>query len=156
MRPSFSEASGLEQLVDRPFLAGGGFAADGVRGEAVEGGVVGGVDGDELALEVGGKLGHLEVERGECPLDFVAIGLAFRGLGEVEQAGVPGRDLQAGVAEVGGPFGHAGQGVEGGFVAGELGEEDAGALDVGFHAGALAFGLLAPKEAVAGGKRFFF
>jgi hypothetical protein len=50
-------AGSLEQLVDRPLLSRGGFAADALVREAVERCVIGRMDGDELALQVGGKLG---------------------------------------------------------------------------------------------------
>ena len=92
------------------------------------------MDGDELALQVGGKLGYLQAVLGQDALDLIAVGLAFRGFVEIEEPGVPGRDLHAGIAKLGGPFGHAGQGVEGRLIARELGQEDAWPLDVGCHA----------------------
>ena len=49
---------------------------DGV-GEAVDRFVVGGVDGDELALQVGGEFGELDAGFGQRAADFVAVGVAF-------------------------------------------------------------------------------
>ena len=83
-----------QHLLDGPFLARLRIAAHLRCREGVEGLVIGRVHGDELALEMGRELGDLE----PCfdrALDLVAIGLAGRGLLEVEQPGVPGRDLHA-------------------------------------------------------------
>ena len=66
---------GLLDLVHRPLGAGLGVAADGRGGEAVELRVIGGMDGDKLALQVGGKLGHLDPGRVRNPLELIAIGL---------------------------------------------------------------------------------
>jgi len=58
--------------------------------------------------------------------------LAFSGALQIEEALVPGGNLNAGEAEARCPIGHAGEGVEGSCVAGELGKKNSGAFD-GFH-----------------------
>ena len=92
-----------QQLLDRPFLALGGRLHLGRR-EGVERLVVGRVDRDELALQMGRQFGDREPVAFRDPGDLVAIGLRVRGLGEIEQPAVPGRDLHALVAERGRPF----------------------------------------------------
>src|SRR5262249_7755895 len=61
-------------------------------------------------------------------LHLVAIGLRLRGLVEIEQPSVPGRDLDALVAEPRGPLCHRRQAVERRCVTGELRQEDRGTL----------------------------
>jgi hypothetical protein len=56
------------------------------------------VDGDELALEVGGEFRDGEAVLRQRAPDLVAIAVGGRGLLEIEQARVPGRDLDALVA----------------------------------------------------------
>jgi hypothetical protein len=99
------------------------------RGKAVERRVVGGVHGHQLALQVGRQLRHLEASLGQGALDLVAVGLALRGLLEIEQAAIPTRDLQPLEAERRGPVGDRRQAVERRSVAGELGEKDGRPLD---------------------------
>src|SRR6202034_2660590 len=65
-------------------------------------------------------------------LHFVAISLALRGAGEIEQAGVPARYLHALVAMARGPAGDVGEIVKRCRVAGELREENSGPLH-GLH-----------------------
>ena len=65
------------------------------------------MDRDHLALEMGREFGDLDADVGELALDLVAIGLALGGLVEIEEAPVPGRDLDALVAVVLGPAGDA-------------------------------------------------
>ena len=90
-------------LLDRPFLPLLRVAANVRRGKGVERVVKGRVDRDELALEMGGELGDLDTVLGGGALQLVAIGLALRSLLEVDQPGIPGRDLHALVAERGRP-----------------------------------------------------
>src|SRR3546814_14403606 len=87
------------------------------------------MNGDELALEMGRKLGQLEPVPGERSRQLVAVRPALRRLAEIEQPGVPGGNLNALVAVAGGPAGDGVQTVEGSGVPGELGEEDRRALD---------------------------
>ena len=119
----------LHQLIDRPFLPGRRVVADFRGGEAVEGQIVGRMDRDELALEMGGKLRQLHAGFGQRSLDLVAVGLAFGGAGEVEQAGVPGRDLHALEAVPRRPSRDGAEVVERIGIARELGEEDGWSLD---------------------------
>lgn len=80
-------------LLDGPGLPRGGIAAQFRRGEAVEQAVVGGMDGDQLSLQVGGQLGDLDTVSGQHAGHVVAVGLALRGLGEIEDMGRAGRHL---------------------------------------------------------------
>jgi hypothetical protein len=114
----------LFQLVDGPFLPGLGVAAHFRCGEGVEDGVVGRVDGHQLALQVRRQLGDLDSRLAADAGDLVAIIFRCRRLAEIEQSGVPGGDLDALVAERGGPFGDRFQRIERRRVAAELGEKD--------------------------------
>ncbi len=115
-------------LLDRPGLALGGAAPHGLGREGVEGRVVGGVHGHELALQVRRQLSHGEPVRRDRAGHLVTVGLRLRCPREVEQALVPGRDLHAPVAEPGCPAADPVERVEGRGVAGELGQEQAGAF----------------------------
>lgn len=74
-------ARGKEELLDGPLLARGGVgvACEASRSEACEESVVGGMAGNELALEVGGKFGDGKFVPGGDGLQIVAIGFAFGG-----------------------------------------------------------------------------
>ena len=94
---------GLHHLVHRPVLTLLRLAPDCRRCERVEGFVVGGVDRDELSLQMGGQFGDRQtVARGHA-CDFIAIGLRGGCLVEVDQAWIGGRDLNALVTERGRP-----------------------------------------------------
>jgi hypothetical protein len=116
-------------LLDRPGGARLRPAAHLRCGEAVEGRVVGGMHGDQLALQMRRQLGHLQAALGQDPLHLVAISLALGRLLQIEQPPVPAGDLQALEAELRGPVGDGWQAVERRRVAGELGEEDGRAFD---------------------------
>ena len=116
-------------LLGRPFLACLGVAAHLRRGESVERVVKDGIDRDQLALQMGRELGDLDPVLGGGALQLVAIGLALRGLLEVDEARVPGRDLHALVAERRRPAADRIEGVERRLVADELREEDRRSLD---------------------------
>jgi hypothetical protein len=88
--------------------------------------------GDQLALQMRRQLADHQRVPVERRLDVVAIGAAFRRLREVEEAPVPARDLDSFISEPRRPAGDVIQRVERRFVAGELCEEDRGALDC-FH-----------------------
>jgi hypothetical protein len=92
-------------------------------GKAVEGRVIGRMDGDKLALQVGGQFGDGDPAFGGHALDLVAIILRCRRLFQIEQPPVPGRDLHADIAAVGGPFGNGFPRVERCCVTGELRQE---------------------------------
>ena len=62
-------------LVDRPFGACRRVAAHFRRRKAIEGGIIGRMDRDELALEMGGELGDLQSVLCRDAIDLVAIGL---------------------------------------------------------------------------------
>ena len=124
---------GEHHLRDRPLLASLGVAAHLRCGEGVERDVVSRVDRDQLALQVARELGQRDAGILERALDLVAVGIALGGLGEVEQPGVPARDLHPLVAEIAGPLRDAGERVERRPIARELGEKDRRSLD-GLHA----------------------
>ncbi|MNN69592.1 hypothetical protein D3C81_1853960 [compost metagenome] len=84
---------GQQQLLHRPGLAGGRIAAFVRRRESVKQRVIGGMDGDQLPLQVGGQLGDLHAMSGQHAGDVVAVRLAARRLGQIEQVGRAGRHL---------------------------------------------------------------
>ncbi len=66
---------GFLHLIHGPFGAGLGVAADSRRGKTIELAVIGRVDGDELALQVGRKLGDLQSCVRCHTFYFIAVGL---------------------------------------------------------------------------------
>ena len=92
-------------LLDRPFLARLRIAAHFRRGKTIEGFVIGRMNGDELALQMGGKLGDLDAVLARHAGEFVAIVLGRGSLLQIDQLAGPGRNLHALVADVGRPFG---------------------------------------------------
>ena len=92
-----------------------------VRGALpVEHRVIGRVDGNHLALEMGREFADCDADIGKLALDLVAIGLALVGEIEIEKAGVPGWNLDSLVSVVLGPPRDAFEGVVRRRVAGEL------------------------------------
>jgi hypothetical protein len=88
--------------------------------------------GDELALKMRREFGDLHAVRVHDSGDLVAIGGRIRGLPEVDEAGVPGGDLDTLVAEGGRPAADRVERVERSLVACELRKEKAGTLH-GLH-----------------------
>ena len=127
---------GREHLLDRPALARFRIAAHRRRREAVEARVVGRMHRDQLALEVRRELGDLDPGLAADAGHLVAVRLRPRRLLEIEQPRVPGRDLDALVAEHRGPLRDPRERVERRRVARELGEEDRRSLHR-LHAGDL-------------------
>src|SRR6266550_3663918 len=99
-------------LLDCPGGPRRGLAADFGRRERVERGVVRGMDGHQLALQMRRQLGHLEAALGQDAFYLVTVGLALGGFGEVEEALIPAGDLDAFEAEPRGPAGDGLQAVE--------------------------------------------
>ena len=95
---------GVFQLLHRPLLAGGGVVVYGGGREAVEEGVIGGVYGYQLPLQMGGQFGDLQAGILNDAFDLVGIGFAFGRLLQVDDAAVPTGQLNADIAEAGGPF----------------------------------------------------
>src|SRR5205809_6150516 len=91
-------------LLDRPFLSLLRLAMQSGRGEVIEGLVKCRMDGDQLALQMGGKLGDLDAMALGDALDLVAIGLRFCRLLDVEKTPVPAGDLHALIAQACRPF----------------------------------------------------
>lgn len=80
-----------------------------------------------------GEFGDFDADVGHAPFEFVAVSLAFSGLFEVNDARVPGGQLDAFVAEVGHVAGNGIKGIKWFGVAQKLSEKDAGAFHC-FHA----------------------
>lgn len=76
-----------------------------------------------------GQLAGHQAVRGKHAVDVVAVGLALRGGGHVEQALVPGRDLQGLEAHARGPARNVLQRIERCLVIGELRKMKAWPLD---------------------------
>ena len=93
--------------------------------------MVGGVGGDELALQVAGQFGDFQAMLTDPAFQLIGVGFGGGAFFQVDQAAVPSRDLYAFVAEAGHIFTDSIEGVEGGFVSHELGEEDGWAFYVG-------------------------
>jgi hypothetical protein len=87
---------------------------------------------DQLALQMRGQLGDREPGLRCDPLHLVAVILRRSRFFEIEEPGIIGWNLHPRIAAFGGPFRDAGPGVERGFVARELGEEQGRSLD-GLH-----------------------
>jgi len=118
-----------QQLLHRPGLAGGRIAALVRRRKAVEQAVVGGMDRDQLALQVGGQLGDLQAMPGQHAGDVVAVRLAACRLGQIEQVGRAGRYLYARIAQPRGPAGQRVQPIKRRCVADELRQEQRWTLE---------------------------
>lgn len=63
--------------------------------------------------------------------ELIGVGFGGRAFFKVDQAAVPGWDLDTLIAEVGHVFTNTVERVEGGFVSHKLGQENGGAFDVG-------------------------
>jgi hypothetical protein len=123
---------GEAHLLDGPFGARLRVAANMGGGEAIESRVIGGMDGDKLALQMGGQLRHRQAMARGHALYLVAIGVRLRRLGQIEQPAIPGGDLHALIADRSRPAADRVERIERRRVAGELGQEDAWAFH-GFH-----------------------
>ena len=122
----------LERILDLlhgPFLPRFGIAAHFRCGKAVERLVIGRVNGDQLALKMGGKLGDLDAVLARNACEFVAIVLGFGRLFQVDQLSGPGRHLHTEIARVRRPFGDRIPGIERCGIAGKLAEKDRRPLD---------------------------
>ena len=86
---------------------------EGSGSEAVKDRVVGGMTGDELALEMRREFGDGKFVAGGDGEDFVAVGRAFGGTLQIEEPRVPGRNLHGYVAEARSPRADGVEGVEG-------------------------------------------
>src|SRR6056297_1933250 len=122
----------LFHLIDGPFLPGLRVAVHRRVGEPVEGHVICGVHGDELALQMGRKLGDLDAVLARDPLHLVTILLRRRGLLQIEEPPVPAWHLHTQVTAIGGPFRDAVERIEGRLIARELGQKQRRPLD-GLH-----------------------
>src|ERR1700691_5492037 len=87
---------------------------------------------DQLPLEMRGKFGWNNAMLVQRALEVVAIALALRGPFEIKQARIPGGNLYALVAKLGGPVGHRVESVERRPIIDELCQEDRRTID-GLH-----------------------
>lgn len=120
---------GQPQLLHRPGLAGGRITAFVRRRESVEQAVVGGMDGNQLPLQVGRQFGDLQAVPGQHAGDVVAVRLAARRLGQIEQVGRAGGDLYARIAQTRGPSGQRVQPIKRSCVVDELRQEQRWTLE---------------------------
>ena len=128
-------AAGLcshEHLLDGPFLPGFRIARHLGRCKAVELEIIGGMDRDQLTLQVSRELGQLEAQPLQHAEDLIAIVLALGSQLEIEEPLIPGGNLYALEAQSRSPLGNGFQFIERLLVAGKLGQEDSGPLN-GFH-----------------------
>ena len=105
---------------------------DGFRRKAVKKRIISWMHCHELPLQMGGQLGDLQAMLGNLPLQLIAVCLALRCFLQVDQAALPGGDLNAFVAEIRHIAADAVQCIEGGFLSHKLSQEDSRALD-SFH-----------------------
>ena len=87
------------------------------------------MNGDQMALAVGGKFSDDESTLGEQPHNLVAVILAASRLLDIEDRRVEGRHLHAFVAHAGRPIGERLQLVEGRLRRNELRQKHRGPLD---------------------------
>ena len=104
----FRHRQGLFHLIDGPIGPALGVATQGRGGEAVEHRVIGGMDRDKLALDMGGQLRHLDAILTRLPGPVLAIGLRPGGAVEVDELRRVRRHLHPDIAAPGGPFGDGG------------------------------------------------
>src|SRR5579871_4298778 len=84
---------------------------------------------DELADDVARELGDRNAVLGGDGIEVVGIGLAGRGLFDIDEGRDPGWDLHALVTEARSPRADVVKGIEGWLVARELGKENRRAFD---------------------------
>ena len=108
-------------LFDGPSGALGRLAVQMFGGEAVEERVVGRVDRHQLPFEMGREFGDFHATFAHTAGQIVAVGFAFRRLGDVDERRIADGHLNADEAEIRGPLGHRLDVVEGIFVGHELG-----------------------------------
>src|SRR5213080_1706067 len=116
-------------LLDRPGGTRLRLAAHLRSRESVKRGVIGGMHGDQLALQMRRQLRHLEPALGQHAPHLVAVRLALGCLLEVEEPPVPAWDLHSLETEPGSPVGDGRQAVERRCVAGELRQENGRPFD---------------------------
>ena len=114
---------GMQHLLNRPLLPLLWLSMGLLRGEGVEGFVIGRVDRDQLTDHMRRELGNRQTVVLRGPGDLVAIGLRRRGFGEVEEPPIPCRNLHALVTERGPPLAQPVERIERRSVAGELRQE---------------------------------
>src|SRR5271166_54713 len=124
---------GMQHLLNRPLLPLLWLPVSLLRGEGVEGFVIGRVDRDQLTDHMRRELGNRQTVVLRGPGDLVAIGLRRGGFGEVEEPSLPGRNLDALIAERSRPLAHPVQRIERRSVAGELRQEYCRSLDHASH-----------------------
>ena len=120
---------GLGDLIHRPGLPRLRIAVHRSGRKGVEGRIIGRVHGDQLALQVGRKLGDRQPGVGTDAAHLVGIGRTLRAEVQIEQPGVPAWDLDALVAQPRRPGGDCGQRIERCCIARELRQENPRTLD---------------------------
>ena len=110
------------QLLHCPFLAALWIQTR--RREALQHGVIRGVTGYQLPLQMRRQLGHFESGRANHSSNVVAVGLALGGLFQIEQARIPSGNLHTRKSQTCGPARHVLQRVERRRIACKLRQKD--------------------------------
>ena len=129
-------ACGEQHLRVGPLPSSGFIAANMVRRECIELGVVCGMDGDQLALKMRRQLGDLQAFCRKHAANFIAIADALSSLGEIEEPQIRSRQLHCLEAQSRCPLRDGRQGVEWCGVAHKLRQENTWTLN-GLHVNSL-------------------
>src|SRR5580700_11678027 len=127
------------QLLDGPSLTCFRMAMEVLRRETVKHGIVSRVAGNQLSLQMRGKLGNDELVLRGCGSDLVAVGFAFGGTRQIKKPGVPGRNLHGHVSKTCRPATDGVQRIERRNIRGELCKEDARPLNCSHLCPPIAF-----------------
>src|SRR5262249_14079642 len=87
------------KLVDSPYLTSRRISTNAVWSKSVEPNVIGRMDRNQLALEMGRKFSHLQAARFQHTPNLIAIAAAFRSALQIKESGVPSGNLHALVAK---------------------------------------------------------
>lgn len=123
----------FEHDITSPFLAFLRITFDMLGSETIKWDIVGGMNGDQLALKMGGQFGELDANVAQCFEEVIAVGLGGGRFIDINQAGI-NDELYAFETKGFGPFCDIFEIVEGGFVRNVLCNENGGTFD-GAHGG---------------------
>src|SRR6185436_410354 len=130
LQPEIPRGTGREpKLLERPALASRRVSPKRRRREAVERLVIGGMDCNQLSLQMRGEFRDLNAIGLQNSFDFIAILPTLRRLLEVKEPGVPSGNLHPFVAKRRGPTRNLIEVVEWRSIPGKLGKENCRAFD---------------------------